>query len=448
MGQSRKRIGGDGKARYTAYYEDVTGRRRSAGTYGSRRDADRAWQRAEADSAKGRHTDSGRSRQQFARYVEDEWFPNHQIELTTRQNYRYVLDKHILPVFGGYKMIAILPADIRAWVASLKDAGVKPATVKHCLAVLSAIFTTAFNDQITTLNPCAGIKAPPVPPATRRIITPEQFAAIHAALPTPELRLLVETDVETGLRWGELVELRVGDLDLQHGLLAVSRTVIEIPAKFHPTGDRFLIKNYPKDKQPRRLGLSHHIHDLLTNHVQGMGPSDLVFPAPPTAAKRNDKTGSFVAQEFGLTEPNPAGHTYRHGTLTGYSSGGCRCPHCRAAYATYRSTRRASGADPARATRGPRSSDAEADRHISRTWFRRQIWEPALKEAGLPFHVRVHDLRHAHASWLLSGGADLQAVKDRMGHARLTTTEQYLHTLPHADAATITALDNIRNRNG
>jgi hypothetical protein len=34
-----------------------------------------------------------------------------------------------------------------------------------------------------------------------------------------------------------------------------------------------------------------------------------------------------------------------------------------------------------------------------------------------------------------------------MGHARLTTTEQYLHTLPHADAATITALDNIRKRN-
>jgi integrase len=168
------------------------------------------------------------------RYVEDEWFPNHQIELTTRQNYRYVLDKHILPVFGGHKMIAILPADIRAWLTSLKEAGVKPATVKHCLAVLSAIFTTAFNDQITTLNPCAGIKAPTVPPATRRIITPEQFALIHQALPTNQVRLLVETDVETVLRWGELVELRVRDLDLQHGLLAVSRTVIEIP----PTSTR------------------------------------------------------------------------------------------------------------------------------------------------------------------------------------------------------------------
>jgi transposase InsO family protein len=36
--------------------------------------------------------------------------------------------------------------------------------------------------------------------------------------------------------------------------------------------------------------------------------------------------------------------------------------------------------------------------------------------------------------------------KTAWAHARLTTTEQYLHTLRHADAATITALDTIRNR--
>ena len=124
--------------------------------------------------------------------------------------------------------------------------------------------------------------------------------------------------------------------------------------------------------------------------------------------------------------------------------GPCRCEHCRSAYATYRAGRRASGADKSRATNPP--SPGDADPHISRSWFRQQVWEPALTQAGLGFHVRVHDLRHAHASWLLAGGADLQAVKDRMGHARLTTTEQYLHTLPHADAATITALDTIRNR--
>jgi hypothetical protein len=38
------------------------------------------------------------------------------------------------------------------------------------------------------------------------------------------------------------------------------------------------------------------------------------------------------------------------------------------------------------------------------------------------------DLRHAHASWLLAGGADLQVVKQRLGHGSLRTTEKYLNT--------------------
>ncbi|MGO8957781.1 MAG: tyrosine-type recombinase/integrase [Streptosporangiaceae bacterium] len=63
-----------------------------------------------------------------------------------------------------------------------------------------------------------------------------------------------------------------------------------------------------------------------------------------------------------------------------------------------------------------------------RDWFRRQIWQPAAKRAGLDIHVRMHHMRHAHASWLLAGGADLQVVKERLGHASIATTEKYPHS--------------------
>jgi hypothetical protein len=65
------------------------------------------------------------------------------------------------------------------------------------------IFTTALNDQVTVLHPCKGVKTPPVPAQPRTIITPEQFAELHRALPDDQSRLLVETAIETGLRWGE-----------------------------------------------------------------------------------------------------------------------------------------------------------------------------------------------------------------------------------------------------
>jgi site-specific recombinase XerD len=71
---------------------------------------------------------------------------------------------------------------------------------------------------------------------------------------------------------------------------------------------------------------------------------------------------------------------------------------------------------------------------------------PALAAAEIQTHVRMHDLRHAHASWLLAGGADLQVVKERLGHKKISTTEKYLHTLPDADETALSALDQMRKR--
>jgi site-specific recombinase XerD len=58
----------------------------------------------------------------------------------------------------------------------------------------------------------------------------------------------------------------------------------------------------------------------------------------------------------------------------------------------------------------------------------------------------MHDLRHSHASWLLAGGADLQTVKDRLGHQSIVTTEKYLHTLPDTNDTALHALRRIRKR--
>jgi integrase len=139
--------------------------------------------------------------------------------------------------------------------------------------------------------------------------------------------------------------------------------------------------------------------------------------------------------------PNEDGRQYRHGTLSAYNAGRCRCAHCRHAFADYRAKRRAArGASP-RLRRIP-----DDDEHIGRNWFRRMIWRPACEAAGLIDLPRFHDLRHSHASWLLAGGADLQVVKERLGHASIMTTQRYLHTLPDADETAIEAFGRIRNR--
>jgi site-specific recombinase XerD len=47
---------------------------------------------------------------------------------------------------------------------------------------------------------------------------------------------------------------------------------------------------------------------------------------------------------------------------------------------------------------------------------------------------------------LLAGGADVEVVKERLGHASIMTTQRYLHTLPDADETAVEAFGRIRNR--
>jgi integrase len=347
----------------------------------------------------------------------------------------------ILPKFRALQMIEIMPGTVRDFVRKMQNDGASPYVVDKARTILSAIFTTALNDQVLFLHPCKGVEVPPAPRKPLVIVTPEQFDAIHRALPDAISRLLVETAIESGLRWGELAELRAGDLDFATGILTVSRTVVELDPKFHPDGRRFLVKPYPKTTKYRRLKLSRQVVTRISAHVgeRDLGAGDLLFTAPADPPPRLVVLPD--PETLGRTEPNGAGRRYRHGTLTGYSLGKCHCEHCQAAYAQYRAARRLEGKDDPR-----RGRPLDTDGHIPRGWFRERVWKPALSAAGIDRRVRIHDLRHAHASWLLSGGADLQVVKERLGHGSLRTTERYLHTLPDADETALDALAKVRNR--
>jgi integrase len=305
------------------------------------------------------------------------------------------------------RMAEILPAHVREWVIDLQDKAdpksrrkLSPKTIENLHSLLSGIFTTALNDQVIFLHPCKGVKTPTVPRKPLKVITPEQFEVVHQELPDGVARLLVEMAIESGLRWGELTELRPRDIDLLTRILTVSRAVVEVNPAFHPTGGRFLVKDYPKDRESRRFKLSASFVMRLKEHIHraGLGPDDLLFAMPDQRERPVRLVPDPAA--LGMTEPNAAGHSYSHGTLVAYTSGRCRCRHCKDAMAIYRAARRAAGRDN---PRPPRVRDT--DGHIPRNWFRTQIWKPALAKANLDFNVRMHDLRHAHASWLLAGGA-------------------------------------------
>ncbi|GAA0280475.1 site-specific tyrosine recombinase XerD [Alteraurantiacibacter aestuarii] len=80
-------------------------------------------------------------------------------------------------------------------------------------------------------------------------------------------------------------------------------------------------------------------------------------------------------------------------------------------------------------------------RHISRIRLFQLVKELAARAGLDPAKVSPHVMRHAFATHLLEGGADLRVLQTLLGHADIATTQIYTHV----DSARLVALVNERH---
>ncbi|CAB1128384.1 protein of unknown function [Candidatus Hydrogenisulfobacillus filiaventi] len=72
----------------------------------------------------------------------------------------------------------------------------------------------------------------------------------------------------------------------------------------------------------------------------------------------------------------------------------------------------------------------------------RRAFKKLLKAAGLPPETRIHDLRHAMATWWLSQGVPVKVVSERLGHTSIAITLQlYGHVLSNMRAEAAEQMD-------
>ena len=440
MGYVRCRQNKLRKHRYTAVFWDVRGIERSAGTFGRRVLAERAWKSAEASVADGRYLDLDQGRKRFAEYALGSWLPQFAGEETTVQGYGFILEKYLIPEFGATRMIEVTPGRVRAFYALMRDAGIGSSMIEKCKTVLCSLFNTAVNDRVVGQHPCRGVASPTVVQAPLKILTPAEYARLNTGLRDDYARLMVDVLLESGCRWGEFAELRVGDLDLVTGTLTVARTVVEVDPKYVPAGESgFRVKEYPKNRCWRKVAISPELVARLAGLVSGRRRDALLFPAIGRQTGRRAGLGAIATEPDGFTV---AGRSFTHGTLYAYTKGSCRCEPCREAVAVYRAARRGQGQD--RPPKEQVADEVRQVRHMRRDWFRNRVFHPAVEAAGLDWRPRVHDLRHASASWALAGGATVQQVREHLGHVSLRAVERYLHNLPGTDAGAAGAIARVR----
>jgi len=208
----------------------------------------------------------------FGAYAE-RWLDGRRLEARTRAHYRSLLDAYLLPELGPVPVRHITPDLVRDWYAG--TAVDRPTTRAHAYGLLRTILGQAERDDLIPRNPChirgAGNvkRAKKVKPATL-----DELSTIVATMPE-RYRLMTLLAAWCAMRFGELAELRRGDVNTRDGVLHIRRGVVR-------ANGEVIVKRPKTDSSIRDVAIPPHLMPLvrehLLKHAEG-GKDGLLFPA-------------------------------------------------------------------------------------------------------------------------------------------------------------------------
>ena len=136
---------------------------------------------------------------------------------STRDKYRHDLAEHVVPYLGGYWLDEVDAGDVRDWFSWMEGRGASATSIRNAKTALGAMFATAVEERKARFNPVRGVRYVPSRdvrlPRKRRPLTLAELERFMDALPG-EWRLFVLLLAHTGLRIGEMLGLRWGDVHL------------------------------------------------------------------------------------------------------------------------------------------------------------------------------------------------------------------------------------------
>jgi integrase len=295
--------------RYQASHMTPGGRRVNAPhTFDTRTDAEAWLAEAQTDLSRGqwRRPEPPHQAVTFASYAAS-WLATRKLTPRTADEYRKILDGHLLPAFGKLALDEITPAAVRAWHAGLATG---PTRRAHAYGLLHAILATAVADDAIGANPARIRGATQVMRARKiRPATVPELAAITEQM-RPAYQAMVLLAAWCGLRFGELAELRRADIDTAHGVVRVRRGVTHTAAG--------PVVGTPKSTAGvRDVAIPPHLLPAIEAHLDGHtgpGRDALLFVSPSGRHLRSDSRmhDEFRAAAKAAGRPDLTFHDLRH----------------------------------------------------------------------------------------------------------------------------------------
>ena len=217
-----------------------------------------SWTSPTARLTASRRAEEARLARVFDDYARAWLAGRHDLRPSTIDSYRSALSRHLVPAFGRTPIDEITHEMVRAWYASYGQR--TPTARAHAYAVLTSIMSQALDDELIARTPCR-IKGGGRAKVMREpdVLTLAELLALAEAMPRRHRALTLLAGL-CGLRFGEAVALRRRDVDLEGGIIRVTRTAVRTGG-VKTTGP-------PKTEAGRRsVAMPRAVVDALETHL-------------------------------------------------------------------------------------------------------------------------------------------------------------------------------------
>lgn len=348
---------------------DHDGKRRQKwhGSYRTRKEAEVARAKIVGELHEGSYSEPVKLT--FSDWVIDRWLPTMrtQVKPSTFESYSRNARQHVLPRIGGRQLRDIGPGQLNTLYADLLDhgrqngdGGLSPKTVRYIHTIVHKALADARDAGLVASNIAERAK-PPRPramaPTELRFWKPAELRTFFDLVRGHRLVAAWHVSAMTGMRRGEVLGLRWGDVDLDAARIHVRQALVSVAYE--------LVMSTPKNHRARVIDLDAGTVDQLRQHQkrQALGRAEW-------GADYDDHDLVFCKENGEPLHPQ----TYS------------------------------------------------------------QAFERLVAGSSLP-RIRLHDLRHTHATIALSAGIPPKVISERLGHeSPAFTLKQYAHVIPGMQA--------------
>jgi len=271
--------------------------------------------------------------------------------------------------------------DVKAFLTHLAMVkNVSASTQNQAFSALLLLFREVLHSDLKDLDKTVRAKRGRKLPT---VLAPAEVKSLLKAM-EPEYRLLASLLYGSGMRLGELLNLRVKDLDFEAGLIFVRSG----------KGDKDRTTLLPESLKAELLD---HLEKVRAWHEEDLARGCGEAPLPGALARKYKDAGKSWGWQYAFPAPkvmlDPADGKIRR-------------------YHVYEKTLQAA---------------------IKR----------AVRRAGIIKHASAHTLRHSFATHLLLNGTDIREIQELLGHKSLETTMIYTHVARDFKPAARSPLDGI-----